>query len=418
MGRRETIVAPIALAAALATACQTVDCDMAYSVDLDAAADGYARAAVALARHDPQLVEDWRGPAEWQRSARQPVAVIADRIRALQRTLAVDWPAADPPASRHRYLQGQLRALDLAARRLLGESTSFDEEVREGLGLTLALPDPAALATAVKEVDTLLPPGETLGSRYAAYRRGFAVPRDRGDAVMHAALDACRQAAEELVSAADGTIELAFVSGISWDATARPLGDDRTRIEINSDVPLDLTRALRLACHEGYPGHHLQHLLMAERDSDRPRPPERWLTPGFGPHVLIAEGAAEAAADIVMPAGRRARVYRDVLAPAAGMAGGRFETLARIEDLAARLELAATPIARNYVDGRISREEAVARLGRETAIDADQFLAFVDRRRARAIAYPEGRRVLGDHLRGPGLAGLRRLFASRPFALQ
>ena len=82
-------------------------------------------------------------------------------------------------------------------------------------------------------------------------------------------------------------------------------GERRTTIEVNDDGPLDVSRALRLACHEGYAGHHVQHLLIDRVFGER-RWPELQLTPGFGRHLLFMEGAAEVGADLALPADRRA----------------------------------------------------------------------------------------------------------------
>ena len=43
------------------------------------------------------------------------------------------------------------------------------------------------------------------------------------------------------------------------------------------------------------------------------------LTPAFGRHLLVTEGAAEAGADMAFPFEPRVALYRDVLLPIAGL---------------------------------------------------------------------------------------------------
>jgi hypothetical protein len=55
-------------------------------------------------------------------------------------------------------------------------------------------------------------------------------------------------------------------------------------------LPIWIDRALDLACHEGYPGHHLYNALL-ERELVRGRGwPEFQIDPLFSPQSLIAEG--------------------------------------------------------------------------------------------------------------------------------
>ena len=78
---------------------------------------------------------------------------------------------------------------------------------------------------------------------------------------------------------------------------------------------LDVSRAFRLACHEGYPGHHVQHLLI-DRVYDERQWPELLLTPGFGPHLFFLEGAAEVGADLALTrAAARSALSRSAASP-------------------------------------------------------------------------------------------------------
>ena len=430
--RAVSLASIVAAAALSAAACG--DWAVAWVVgpiDHARAAERYARAALQLAQHDPQLVQDWRGPAAWRPGPRAPVADIAADLQDLERQL--DRAAHDAalreefaslePDDRMPYLLWQTRALELASRRLLGEHTRFADEVRALFG-DIPLPaDAAAPRVALTALDRLLPGEAPLAERLVAYRRRLAVPDERRLEVFTAALDACRaatKAATRLVPDKE-SVEVAFVSGLGWDGYARYLGHGRSRIEVNIDTPLDVSRALRLACHEGYPGHHTQFLLGDVEGLNQPGGrTELNLTPAFGPHLVIAEGAAEAATDLVMPAAERERVYRMILLPAAGLPVTDAKRIVEIEDLAAQAARAITPIVRDYLDGRLSTAAASERLVHDALIPSpDRFLAFVDRVRARAVVYPEGRRVLIGYLESKGLQdGMWRLFVSRPFALQ
>lgn len=382
---------------------------------LDDIGEGYVRAALQLAQHDPDLVEAFRGSEALIPGPRVPVASIAAEIRALRS--GIDLHAGDVGNHRDKtridYLDAQLRALDFAAGRLLGKSTSIDEQARDEFAVAFSQPDLEVVRQTLAEVDRLLPgPGRTI-DRVTAFRRRLIIPDDRKPAVMQIALDACREAAAPVIDLPEGEgVAIRFHKNMPWDAFARYAGSHRTTIEINDGGALDVSRALRLACHEGYAGHHAQHLLL-DRLFEQRGWPELRLTPAFGRHLLLMEGAAEAGADLALPAGRRTMLYRDRLFPAASLDAGDVETLVRLDDLLPLLLPVVTEVGRQYLDSRITQAQAVERLSSEALIsNAAATLAFIERRRARALVYGEGRRVIYSMLPAKNLAGLRDLFRS------
>jgi hypothetical protein len=380
--------------------------------DVEIVASRYISLAQDLARHDPSLIDHWLSappPAAWPR---RPVAEIRrdlDRLDADSEQLALTGSGA--ARTRAAHLRGQLRALSLSARRLMGESLPFDAEAALGLGLAAERADFAPVVRARDALEAELPGPGPLVDRVARFRSRFVVPAARREAVLRAALEQCRAAtAETMPLPADESIELALVQGLPWDAHARYLGGHRTRVEVNAGRPLDLARALRLACHEGYAGHHAQYIWTADDLVAGRNWPEYAMVPGFGPDLLLAEGAAEAGSDLAMPYEKRVIAYRDHLAPAAGLAAVDVDRLARIEVHLTALEPLISDIARDYLDNRIHTTEAVERLSRDALVaDAEAFVMFIERRRTRVLAYPAGRRTVLHRLGDRRLAGMHDL---------
>ena len=387
---------------------------------LDAIAEGYVRAALKLSQHDPSLVEQWRGPEAWTPGPRRPVAELqqdVERLHGQVQTAAADVSSAVEYA-RVQYLGAQIRALRYAVERQLGRHASIDEQARDEFNVTFPPLDARAIARAREELERLLPGSHPLAGRVTAFRRAVTIPRERRLAVLTEAIAACRTAMPRLAAAVpDGTIDLVFKSQLGWDAFARYEGGDRTQIQIDDDGDLDITRAARLACHEGYPGHHVQHMLIDRVYLER-QWPELLLTPGFGPHLLYAEGAAEAAADLALPASRRADLYRTTLLPAAELDPSLAEQLVKVEELLNQVLPVVTDVARQYLASEISRERAIERLRDEALISNPHgTLTFIEQRRARALVYGEGRRIVIDHIDTRDLASLYAAFR-RAAALQ
>ena len=377
------------------------------------------KAALRLAQHNKDLVENWTGPKSWEQGPREPVKPILDRIEGLQRDLEHS-PRSGSDPDRRNYLAAQLRSLHVIAERLLGESMPFDREAEEFLGATTPPVNESATAAARDQLARELPGTASLADRLAAFRKRFVVAAPREDAVMKAALAACRAETVKVISLpGDEQVDFEFTQALGFDGFADYEGRHHTRISIERATDFDITRALHLACHEGYPGHHVQFLLIDDTLATKNRWLEFQLTPAFGRHLLISEGAAEAATAIAFPPEARRRVYRDQLFPAAGLPIGDVDRLVRVEELVNTLEPVITDTVRAYLDNDLTRAKAVVRLKDEGLIpDPDDLLDFAEKHRARMLAYPAGKMLVERLIARDGLAGVVRLFAGTPFRIE
>ncbi len=394
-----------------------------------ALADRYVRLTQALALHQPSLIEAWLGPAPAPAGPRRPVAAIRAETAALLTDLSMLTAAAaaaevvnaavTPAAAvgitdmaRLRYLTGQARALDGAAARLLGESMAFAAQATRTFGHAAPPRDAAALDAVRAELAALLPGPGSLAERHAAFRRAAAVPPDRVDAVFAAAVDWCRRAAgPHLPLPAGETLTTRAEDTTGWAAFSRPTGPRASDLWVARRGGADAAHLLQLAAHEGTPGHHAQHVLAAATLVDGRGWTERALHPGFGPHRLVAEGAAEAGAALLLPEDVRIRVLAEVLLPAAGQSPALAAQLARVERRAAALDLEVAYIAAEYLDTSLGGEATTARLRDEALVlDPAGMVGFIEKQRIYLLAYPLGRRLvtaaLGD---GPDAARWARL---------
>jgi hypothetical protein len=402
----------LALAACLAALAG--GCGSLFDPPVDDMAAGYVQVALQVAQHNPDLVDDWRGPEAWRPGPRQPIAPLIERINTLQVSLSHSRFDLEPDdIYRLEHLEHQTLALRRLALRLRGDPQTFDDELT---GISTAAIDSAGALSARQALDRTLPGSGPLAGRYAAYRKGLAVSAELIEPVMRAALGACRQASGAMRLPADESVELVFGHGSQWDGFARYLGNHRTRIEINLDAQLDVTRALRLACHEGYPGHHAQNVLIDDELVKKRGWLEFALVPSFGDYLFVTEGAAEVGADLAFPSTKRVDLYRTILLPAAKLAPTGAERLVNVEDRIAALEPVIADVTRAYLENRISQAAAIDRL-RDEALTAEPeaLLAFVERRRARSLAYALGREGVRKRIGGAGIDGLRRIFTDEPF---
>ena len=390
-------------------------------------AEAYVRLTLQLAQHRPNLVDAWTGPPAWRPGPRVPVAELRDTLDDLasraERLRPGDLDPTEGP--RLAYLRGQLRALSLITRRLLGESTRFDDEVRLAFGRAIPPSSDAEAARVRAALENELEGPEPLVERYHRFRRRFVIADEQVDRVLASAIEACRAAtAAHITLPADEHIEVHFDPSLEWDGYARYAGGHRTRITIAGREGHDVAGLLHLACHETYAGHHLQQVLIDDALVRGRSWIEFQLTPAFGPHLLIAEGAAEAAVDLALPHAARAAIYRDRLLPLAKLPATDAERLARIESLAAALDMTVPPIVARYLDSETPPADAAVALRASALMPSpDRFLAFAARHRTSAVVYPIGKAAVTAWI-SQGATDAERwrllqdIFTRRPFSIE
>ena len=91
----------------------------------------------------------------------------------------------------------------------------------------------------------------------------------------------------------DDTVAVELVGDLPWSAFTRYEGGFASRVQVNAALPLTVDRALDLACHEAYPGHHTINVLLDARFGGRR--PELLVQPLFSPQSLLHEAAASLA---------------------------------------------------------------------------------------------------------------------------
>jgi hypothetical protein len=372
---------------------------------IDAIAESYVRLALRLGLHDPDYVDAYVGPPEWKpgaadtaRERQLPVAELrgdADR-------LLCQLEKAATRAKRVSCLEAQLRSLRARIDILAGARPSFDDESRALFGRVAPSHSLDSLDAALAALSSFLPGPGDLASRVEAYRARFVIPPDRIEAVMRSAINEARRRTLthlELPTGEQFTMEL--VTGEPWSAYNWYRGDFRSVIQVNTDLPVHLSDAVGLACHEGYPGHHVQNILVDAATVRARGWREFSVFPLFSPASLVNEGAAEYGVTLAFPDSERVAFEREVLFPLAGLDPSLAGDYGRFRELTRRLRGAGIECARRYLGGHLTRDEAIAfgrRYGLESRSEAEHSLAFYDRYRSYVINYAAGEDLVRGYI--------------------
>ncbi len=366
---------------------------------VDEVAERFVRLGLALGQHDPDYVDAYHGPDEWAveaKASRVPLAELKAEAARLSDALA-DF-ASDGVDLRERMLGRLLSSAHARIRMVEGETLSFDEETRALYDAVAPVYDIAEFDAALDAIDALLPGEAPLAARVDAFRASLSISADKRAAVFDAAIAACRERTLAHVNLPESeTFRLEFVTDKPWGGYNWYQGDFESLIEINVDLPIGIDRAVDLGCHEGYPGHHFWNTLIEREIVDGEGWVEYTLYPLFSPLSLIAEGSANFGIELAFPGEEKTIFERDVLFPLAGLNPADAPKLAELNKLQQRLSHARNFIARDYLDGRIARAEAVALLtkyGLTSPERAEKSLSFVERYRGYVINYNLGRDIV------------------------
>jgi hypothetical protein len=400
------LLASIAAAAAVAAAVETpAGTDAMRSI-----AEGYVKLVLRVGQHDPDYVDAYYGPPEWRPKEKDPkpdVATLRSDAASLLKALeSVQRPAEELDRLRHDFIVTQTQAVDAKIRILQGERLSFDDESR-ALYNAVAPRHPESYFNGIlAELGRLLPGNGALLDRYEAYQQGFAIPRSKLEAVFSAALDECRTRTRQHIDLpAHEKFSIEYVTNKPWSGYNWYQGNANSLIQVNTDLPIYIHRALGLACHEGYPGHHVYHLLMEEQMVRRRGWVEFTVYPLFGPQSLIAEGTADFGIDVAFPRDERSTFERDKLFPLAGIDASRADEYNRVQKLVQRLRRAETTAAARYLDGELTRDQTIEWLRRYTLTTpqrAEQRLRFIDRYRSYIINYTHGEDLVRAYIEKRG----------------
>lgn len=346
---------------------------------LDPFGRAYARLAFGLERHVPGFIDAWLG-SEADRAALETVEPPPPELLAREaEELLASVPALGTSAQREGYLTRQVTAMLANARRLAGEDLPYREEVRLLFDIEPKATSEAVYDAGIAELDALLPGNGAVQERMASWREQYVIAPEVARRLVDIILPELRERTRAIVDLpADESIEIQMVRDQPWSGYNWYLGDARSRVDLNTDLPIHAFRLTELLAHEGYPGHHTEHLLK-----------ERLYTiDGLGEHALqlintpeclISEGIATVAESMVFSTEELAAFRRDHVYPAAGITGDPDREIAIA---AARRALASAPgnaALLLHEEGR-DPDEVVAylqRYGLSTEAEARQRLRFI-----------------------------------------
>ena len=300
-------------------------------ITIDDDAREYVFLELAMGEIDSNHVDAYYGPEALRESARATGLSLADvseraavlKVRLEQRLKAdahFGAPDGDAVAPRLRNLIARLDALGMRIRINKKDFAPFDEESKALFMSVAPTYDSAHFDAVLDKIDALLPGDGELSDRVNAFREQFVIPVDKLRVVFEAAIDECRRRTLDYIALPpDESFSIEFVTDKPWSGYNWYQGGAHSLIQVNTELPIFIDRAVDLGCHEGYPGHHTWNTLLEQNLVVDAGWVEFTVQPLFAPGAIIAEGSGNYGIDLAFPDDERLAYETEVLFPLAGL---------------------------------------------------------------------------------------------------
>lgn len=361
---------------------------------LDTFGRTYLTLVLEIDQHLPGYVDAYYGPPDIKAAVTAAAAPPPSALRDKLAWLVDHVPTGDP--QRVQTLQATLRAVDCTLRLLAGESFDYLDEVQRLYDITPQPRDEALFTAAHAALDDALPGQGPLAERMEQFRARYYLDKDALLPLVALARDECRRRTAQLVALPPGeTIDVRLTSDQPWGAYNWYLGDSRSLIEFNTDLPVSALHLLGTFAHEAYPGHHTEAVLKEQRLYREHGHAEQAAMLLHSPAAVIAEGIATTALEIIFPDDSADAWNAAVLFEAAGIVPESAERVRAIRDAARALGYVTGNAAVLHHTGRLSRAQTVDYLqtyGLRTAASAEKSAEFLSHPlfRSYIFTYTEG----------------------------
>ena len=380
--------------------------------ELDKLAKRYVRLGLKIGQYDSDFVDAYYGPDSLKpTSDKQPVFPkdsLLKEVEDLKSSAAtiISSAKSDSLKSRAMWLSSQLTAFGRRIKIFTGEAGAFDEESKDLFDAVAPTYSEKHFQSLLQQLDSVLPGKGSVPERFQKLADHFLLPKDRIDTVFRAAIaEARKRTLAHYNLPKNESFTLEYVTDKPWSGYNWYQGNYKSVIQINTSQPIFIERAIDLACHEGYPGHHVFNMLLEKNLYHDKGWTEISLYPLFSPQSLIAEGSANYGISVAFPGDEQKRFCKEILIPLAGISATHADQYFKALELKSKLSYSRNEVGRGIVNGKMTDKDAVRWL-RDYALltekGATDYLRFTRKYRSYVINYNYGQDLVKNYIEAKG----------------
>lgn len=377
-------------------------------------AEEYVKLALNIGQYDNDFIDAYYGPESWRPQSDSAAfnEKVYEQLNSTVNSLLDEmeslsvYNANELEKLRYRYLYKQLLACKTKIFMLNGVTLSFDKEAKALYDAEVPMHDEVFFINTISELEKLLPGKGEISERLQKFKERFKIPEEKLKTVFDAAINECRKRTLkniQLPTTENFTVE--YVKNKPWGAYKWYKGNFYSVIQVNTDLPIYIDRAIDLAAHEGYPGHHVYNALLEWNLYRKKEWVEFSVYVLFSPQSLIAEGTANYGIEVAFPGDERIKFEKEVLFPIAGLDAGETELYYKVLDLQKNLSYAGNEAARNFLNGKWNDQQTINWLMKynlRSKESAEKYLDFIKQYRSYVINYNVGLDIIKNYIESNG----------------
>jgi hypothetical protein len=371
------------------------------SMKLNKAAERYVKLSLSIGNHHGSYVDAYYGPEEWRSDEKIPLTTLQAKAESLISDIQTT-EAEEGQELRKELMLIQTRAAKAFIDQLNGDRLSFDEESQAFYDAVSPKFNQAELNSILDKLDAMVPGEGELSARMISFNDNFIIAKDKLDAVFTAAINESRIRTKKYIDLDEKeNFSLEYVTDKVWSGYNWYKGKSYSLIQMNTDFPIHIDRAIDLASHEGYPGHHVFNSLMEKHLVDGKGWMEYSVYPLFSPLSLLAEGSANYGIEVAFNREQRMKFEKEVLFPLAGLNVEQADLYYEIQEVMQKLSYAGNMVAQQYIDGEIDKNTAIElqmKYSLTSREKSTQRIAFVELNRAYVINYNLGQDIVKNYV--------------------
>jgi hypothetical protein len=400
------------LAIVLLNGCTSKTEQSSEKVKFDQIAVDYVKLGLTIGQYDGDFVDAYYGP-DSLKPTQKPEAVfpkdsLIKNIVKLKTALADLASKTENDTLKHRtgWMTSQLTAFERRVRIFSGESAPFDTESKELFDAVAPVYSERHFQSLIARLNNILPGKGSLPDRFQQMESRFLIPKTEIDTIFKTAIaEARKRTLQHYKLPAQENFQLEYVTDKPWSGYNWYKGNYKSLIQINVSQPIFIERAIDLACHEGYPGHHVYNALLEKNLFHDKGWIELSLYPLFSPQSLIAEGSANFGISLAFPGDEQKQFCKNVLMPLAGLDTTGTDAYFEALEIKSELNYARNEVARGLLSHKMSEPEAIRWLTDYcllTEKGATIYFNFIKKYRSYVINYNYGQDLIKNYIRSKG----------------
>ena len=382
------------------------------TADFNQIAADYVKLGLNVGMYDPDFVDAYYGPDSLKpataKQAAFPKYIFLSSVNDLTERLKpfVSADKNDTLSIRAKWITMQLAAFERRISIFAGQRKTFNEESKALFGVVAPEYDESYFKDIVGQLDAILPGSGTVPEKFQSLANHFIIPKNKIDTVFRTAIaESRKRTLAHYNLPANENFTLEYVTGKPWSGYNWYKGNYTSNIQINTDLDIFIERAIDVASHESYPGHHVYNMLLEKNLYHDKGWLEVSLYPLFSPQSLIAEGSANYGIEVAFPGNEKNDFAKNVLLPIAGLDTTGISTYFKVLALKGKLAFVRNEVARGLINATMTETEALRWLmvyglsNKETALKS---ISFIKKYGSYVINYNYGLELVKNYIESNG----------------